>query len=60
MPYLDAWKSRVQVLMQFLGEINRSVLSASATDGNRDVASVYLTEVMEHLCDESAQLVIKR
>ena len=60
MPNLHAGKLRVQVLMQSLGEINRPVLSASAADCNRNVASVDLTEVMEHLLDKSAQLVIER
>ena len=60
MPNLHAGKLRVQVLMQSLGEINRPVLSASAADCYRNVASVDLTEVMEHLFDKSAQLVIER
>ena len=60
MPNLHAGKLRVQVLMQSLGEINRPVLSASATDCNRNIASVDLTEVMEHLFDKSAQLFIER
>ena len=60
MPNLHAWKFRVQVFMQPLGEINRPVLSASATDRDRDIASVDLTEVMEHLFDKSAQLFIER
>ena len=46
--------------MQSLGEINRPVLSASVADCNRNVASVDLTEVIEHLLDKSAQLVIER
>ena len=60
MPYLHACKLRAQVFMQLLGEINRPVLSASATDCNRNIASVDLTEVMEHLFDKSAQLFIER
>lgn len=60
MPYLHACKLRAQVFMQLLGEINRPVLSASAADCNRNIASVDLTEVMEHLFDKSAQLFIER
>ena len=60
MPNLHPWTLRVQVFMQLLGEINRPVLSASAADRNRDIASVDLTEVVEHLFDKSAQLFIER
>ena len=60
MAYLHASKLRAQVFMQLLGEINRPVLSASAADCNRNIASVDLTEVMEHLFDKSAQLFIER
>ena len=60
MPNLHSCKLRIQVLMQLLGEINRPVLSASAADCNRDIASVDLTKVVEHLFDKSAQPFIER